>query len=210
MGGAGRSRWWNPPITQVDALALLMCVICAVVGGLIAVYASGYMKSYHQHHREYTDRSSLFLSMLFVFMSAMFALVLSSNLIWIYFFWEITSRDLLHPDRLYPHAGGSGQQLPRAVDEPAGRTGLCRGNLALRAQPPQRAAQRCHRQRQSVHHRLSGPGRPHQVGAAAVFHLAVWSDGGRLPHPLRCCTAPRWSRQAFTCSSAFPPHYMAR
>lgn len=77
--------------TQVDALALLMCVICAVVGGLIAVYASGYMKSYHQHHREYTDRSSLFLSMLFVFMSAMFALVLSSNLIWIYFFWEITS-----------------------------------------------------------------------------------------------------------------------
>ena len=77
--------------TQVDALALLMCVICAVVGGLIAVYASGYMKSYHQHHREYTDRSSLFLSMLFVFMSAMFGLVLSSNLIWIYFFWEITS-----------------------------------------------------------------------------------------------------------------------
>ena len=77
--------------TQVDALALLMCVICAVVGGLIAIYAAGYMKSYHQHHREYTDRSSLFLAMLFVFMAAMFGLVLSSNLIWIYFFWEITS-----------------------------------------------------------------------------------------------------------------------
>lgn len=77
--------------TQVDALALLMCVICSVVGGLIAVYAVGYMKSYHQHHKEVKDRSSLFLSMMFVFLSAMLGLVLSSNLIWIYFFWEITS-----------------------------------------------------------------------------------------------------------------------
>lgn len=77
--------------TQVDALALLMCVICTVVGGLIAIYAVGYMKSYHQHHREVKDRSSLFLSMLFVFLSAMLGLVLASNLIWIYFFWEITS-----------------------------------------------------------------------------------------------------------------------
>ena len=77
--------------TQIDSLALLMCVICSLVGGLIAIYAVGYMKSYHQHHKEYLDRSSLFLSMLFLFMSAMFGLVLSSNLIWIYFFWEITS-----------------------------------------------------------------------------------------------------------------------
>lgn len=77
--------------TQVDALALLMCVICVGVGSLIAVYAAGYMQSYHIHHREYTDRSSLFLAMMFVFLSAMLGLVLSSNLIWIYFFWEITS-----------------------------------------------------------------------------------------------------------------------
>lgn len=77
--------------TQIDSLALLMCVICSLIGGLIAIYAVGYMKSYHQHHKEYIDRSSLFLSMMFVFMSAMFGLVLSSNLIWIYFFWEVTS-----------------------------------------------------------------------------------------------------------------------
>lgn len=77
--------------TTVDSLALLMCVICAFVGGLIGIYSVGYMKSYHENHRGVTDRSSLFLALLFVFMSAMFGLVLSSNLIWMYFFWEITS-----------------------------------------------------------------------------------------------------------------------
>lgn len=77
--------------TQVDSLALLMCVICAVIGGLIGVYSVGYMKSYHENHRGVLDRSSTFLSLLFVFMAAMFGLVLSSNLIWLYFFWEITS-----------------------------------------------------------------------------------------------------------------------
>lgn len=77
--------------TQVDSLALLMCVICAVIGGLIGIYSVGYMKSYHENHRGVLDRSSMFLSLLFVFMAAMFGLVLSSNLIWLYFFWEITS-----------------------------------------------------------------------------------------------------------------------
>lgn len=77
--------------TQVDSLALLMCVICAVIGGLIGIYSVGYMKSYHENHRGVLDRSSTFLSLLFVFMAAMFGLVLSSNLIWLYFFWEITS-----------------------------------------------------------------------------------------------------------------------
>ena len=31
--------------TQVDSLALLMCVICAVIGGLIGIYSVGYMKA---------------------------------------------------------------------------------------------------------------------------------------------------------------------
>ena len=68
-----------------------MCVICAFIGGLIGIYSVGYMKSYHEKHRGVIDRSSTFLALLFVFMSAMFGLVLSSNLIWMYFFWEVTS-----------------------------------------------------------------------------------------------------------------------
>ena len=58
---------------------------------LICIYAVGYMKAYHHHHTEYRNRTGFFLSMLFLFLGAMFGLVLSGNLVWMYFFWEITS-----------------------------------------------------------------------------------------------------------------------
>ncbi len=76
---------------RLDRLSLLMCLIIAVVGGLICIYAMGYMKGYHQHHSEYRDRTPFFMAMLYVFLGAMFGLVLSGSLVWIYFFWEITS-----------------------------------------------------------------------------------------------------------------------
>lgn len=75
----------------VDNLTIIMCMVIGVVGCLICVYAVGYMKEYVVHHPEYKDRSSFFFAMLFVFLGAMFGLVFSSNLTWIYFFWEITS-----------------------------------------------------------------------------------------------------------------------
>lgn len=74
-----------------DKLTIIMCLIIGIVGCLICVYAMGYMKDYHTHHTEFKDRRSFFFSMLFVFLGAMFGLVFSSNLTWIYFFWEITS-----------------------------------------------------------------------------------------------------------------------
>lgn len=74
-----------------DKLTIIMCLIIGVVGCLICIYAMGYMKDYHAHHKEFKDRRSFFFSMLFVFVGAMFGLVFSSNLTWIYFFWEITS-----------------------------------------------------------------------------------------------------------------------
>lgn len=74
-----------------DKLTIIMCLIIGIVGCLICVYAMGYMKDYHAHHTEFKDRRSFFFSMLFVFLGAMFGLVFSSNLTWIYFFWEITS-----------------------------------------------------------------------------------------------------------------------
>ena len=76
---------------QVDRLSMLMCVIVAFVGGFICIYAVGYMKAYHQHHTDVADRSGFFFSMLFLFLGAMFGLVLSENLVWMYFLWEITS-----------------------------------------------------------------------------------------------------------------------
>lgn len=74
-----------------DNLTVIMCLIIGIVGCLICIYAIGYMRRYHHHHTEYKDRRTFFFPMLFVFIGAMFGLVLSDNLIWIYFFWEITS-----------------------------------------------------------------------------------------------------------------------
>lgn len=74
-----------------DQLTVIMVLIIAVVGTLITVYAVGYMRDYHNHHKKYTDRRRFFFAMLYVFLGAMFGLVLSNSLLWLYFFWEITS-----------------------------------------------------------------------------------------------------------------------
>ena len=76
---------------RLDRLSLLMCLVVAIVGGLICIYALGYMKEYHHHHHDMKDRRPFFFAMLYVFLGAMFGLVLSGSLVWIYFFWEITS-----------------------------------------------------------------------------------------------------------------------
>ena len=76
---------------MIDWLTVLMCIIIAFVGGFICIYTVGYMKGYHAHHKEYQDRQPFFFSMLFLFLAAMFGLVFSQSLIWMYFFWEITS-----------------------------------------------------------------------------------------------------------------------
>lgn len=79
------------PHMTIDWLAILMCLIIAFVGGFICIYTVGYMKGYHKHHKDVTDRQPFFFSMLFFFLAAMFGLVLAQNLIWMYFFWEVTS-----------------------------------------------------------------------------------------------------------------------
>ena len=79
------------PHMSVDWLTILMCIIIAFIGGFICIYTVGYMKGYHAHHTDVQDRQPFFFSMLFLFLAAMFGLVFSQNLIWMYFFWEITS-----------------------------------------------------------------------------------------------------------------------
>lgn len=73
-----------------DRLTTIMCLIIGIVGCMICVYAMGYMKDYQKNHGG-EDHRAFFFSMLFVFLGAMFGLVFSGNLLWIYFFWEITS-----------------------------------------------------------------------------------------------------------------------
>lgn len=75
----------------VDQFSIIMGIIIGIIGSLICVYALGYMATYHHHHPEIRDRRRLFFSVLFIFLAAMFGLVFSDNLVWIFFFWEITT-----------------------------------------------------------------------------------------------------------------------
>ena len=75
----------------VDRLSMIMILIIGIIGSLITVYALGYMKDFQHHHADEKDRRPWFFFLLFLFLAAMFGLVTSNNLIWMYFFWEITS-----------------------------------------------------------------------------------------------------------------------
>ncbi|MBR5375853.1 MAG: NADH-quinone oxidoreductase subunit L [Lachnospiraceae bacterium] len=99
VGPAGLITWFElcgPKLhegarVRVDHLSILMCLIIGIIGSLIIVYAVGYMHGYHHHHRQYRDRRYYFFTLLFVFLGAMYGFVLSDNLLWICFFWELTS-----------------------------------------------------------------------------------------------------------------------
>lgn len=75
----------------LDHLSVVMALIIGIIGGLICIYAIGYMRDYHKGHKEVKDRRPFFFFVMFVFLSAMFGIVFSNNLLWVYFFWEITT-----------------------------------------------------------------------------------------------------------------------
>ena len=76
----------------LDRFSMVMALINGLVGGGICLYALGYMREYHEvAHREVADRRPLFFSLLFVFMGAMFGVIFANNLLWLFFFWEVTT-----------------------------------------------------------------------------------------------------------------------
>lgn len=75
----------------VDKFSIIMVLVIGIIGSLICIYALGYMKDFHHHSVEIKDNRQLFFFIMFVFLSAMFGIVLSNNLMWIFFFWEITT-----------------------------------------------------------------------------------------------------------------------
>jgi len=74
-----------------DGLSAVMALVIGIVGTLIAIYTIGYMRHYHRENPKVKDRSHLFIATIFLFFFAMFGVVLSNSLTWIYFFWEITT-----------------------------------------------------------------------------------------------------------------------
>ncbi len=75
-----------------DSLSLLMTLIIGVVGSGICVYALGYMEDFQAHQPEgAADRRPLFFALMFVFLAAMFAIVFSNNMEWMFTGWEVTT-----------------------------------------------------------------------------------------------------------------------
>ena len=83
------------PVLYIDHLSIIMCLIISIVGSLICVYAIRYMKD-HEEHRMHlgelkeTAQPRFFFFML-VFLGAMNGLVFANNLLWLAFFWEVTT-----------------------------------------------------------------------------------------------------------------------
>jgi len=81
------------PAMYVDWLTVIMVMIVSVIGSIVAVYGLPYMKE-HEKHAGIADSASkrprFFLTIL-VFLGAMNGLVLSDSLLWVFFFWEVTT-----------------------------------------------------------------------------------------------------------------------
>lgn len=76
----------------LDSLSLLMTFIIGVIGSGICVYALGYMEDFQAHEPEDAkDRRPAFFALMFVFLSAMFLIAFSNNMVWLFTGWEITT-----------------------------------------------------------------------------------------------------------------------
>ena len=84
----------------LDKFSIIMALIVCIIGSAICLYAIGYIPEYHEHHKEVKDRRRYFAFLMYLFLSAMFGIVFSNNLMWIFFFWEITTICSALADRL--------------------------------------------------------------------------------------------------------------
>ena len=67
----------------LDGLALVLVMVTCVVGSLITIFAIHYMRDHAKRGR--------FFAFTFLFLGAMNAAVLSNDLLWLFFFWEVTT-----------------------------------------------------------------------------------------------------------------------
>ena len=75
----------------VDSLSLLMAAIIGVVGSGICIYALGYMEDHQRLHENVKDRRPLFFALMFSFLAAMYVIIFSNNMAWLFTGWEYTT-----------------------------------------------------------------------------------------------------------------------
>jgi len=71
------------PSIVIDYLSVIMALVISIVGSIIIVYSLKYMES--------DDRQARFHSIMILFLGAMNGAVFSNNILWLFFFWEVTT-----------------------------------------------------------------------------------------------------------------------
>ena len=86
-----------------DNLSIIMVLVISLIGSLICIYALGYMREHEDHLHLTKSKQPRFFFFMLMFLGAMNGLVLANNLLWMFFFWELTT---LCSFMLIGHDGG--------------------------------------------------------------------------------------------------------
>jgi len=84
------------PVFHVDVLSIIMCLVITVVGGLIVLYATDYMPAHEAHLKLERTRRPQFFFWFVLFLGVMNGLVFADSLLWLFFFWEVTTLCCYH------------------------------------------------------------------------------------------------------------------
>jgi ech hydrogenase subunit A len=83
------------PALYIDHLSIIMCLIISIIGSLICVYAIRYMRDHEEHRMNLGELKETmqprFFFFMLMFLGAMNGLVFANNLLWLAFFWELTT-----------------------------------------------------------------------------------------------------------------------
>ncbi|MBR7158266.1 MAG: NADH-quinone oxidoreductase subunit L [Alphaproteobacteria bacterium] len=79
------------PFIYADSLANIMVLIVSIIGSLICLFAIPYMKKHEEHLHIAPTRQHYFFAVMIMFLGSMNGLVVSNNLLHVYFFFEFTS-----------------------------------------------------------------------------------------------------------------------
>lgn len=79
------------PAFVIDNLAIIMSLIINIIGSVICIYGVRYIAEHEEHHPVEKSRQPRFMFWLVIFLGAMNGIVFSNNLVWLYFFWEVTT-----------------------------------------------------------------------------------------------------------------------
>jgi len=75
----------------IDYLSLVMILLVSIIGPIIAIFAIGYMDEHEHHQNVKKTRQPRFFMIIFGFLAAMNGLVMTNDIMWMYFFWEVTT-----------------------------------------------------------------------------------------------------------------------